>query len=103
VYAIEQAFVDLKAFTPAGEFAGFDVLPAWDYQALAKAFGAVGRCARTVAELRTVLAEIKDVTDRPALVEIVIPQKDLAPQLARLAEPSPPLRRSHRAEGSFRK
>jgi indolepyruvate decarboxylase len=103
VYAIEQAFVDIKAFTPAGEFAAFDVLPAWDYLALAKAFGAVGRCARTVAELRTVLAEIKDVTDRPALVEIVIPQKDLAPQLARLAEPPPPLRRSHRAEGSFRK
>lgn len=100
VYAIEQAFVDLKAFTPAGEFAPFDVLPAWDYLALAKAFGAVGRRAETVAELRTVLSEINGLTDLPALVEIVIPEKDLAPQLARLAQLPVPARRSHRTGGS---
>jgi indolepyruvate decarboxylase len=100
VYAIEQAFVDLAAFTPGGEFAPFDVLPAWDYLALAKAFGALGRRAATVAELRSVLDEIAGLTDVPALVEIVIPEKDLAPQLKRLAEPPPQLRRSHRAPGA---
>lgn len=100
VYAIEQAFVDIKAFTPEGEFAPFDVLPAWDYLALAKAFGAVGRRAKTVAELRTVLSEINGLTDLPALVEIVIPEKDLAPQLARLAETPVTARRSHRAVGA---
>lgn len=84
-YAIEQAFVDISAFKPKGEFASFDILPEWDYCALAKAFGGVGFQAETVAELREILPQIKKVKGRPALVEIKIPQKDLAPQLARLA------------------
>jgi len=90
-YAIEQAFVDIKAFTPKGAFAPFDVLPAWDYQALAQAFGAKSFRAGTVEALRAVLAELKDIKDVPALVEIAIPQKDLAPQLKRLAETPPTL------------
>src|SRR5205085_3189138 len=81
VYAIEQAFVDITAFTPQGQFAPFDVLPSWDYVALAQAFGAKGYRVSTVAELRTALAEVQDLEDAPALVEVVIPQKDLAPQL----------------------
>jgi indolepyruvate decarboxylase len=99
VYAIEQVFVDINAFTPGGKFAPFDVLPAWDYLALAKAFGAVGLRARTVEELRGVLKEVKGLTDRPALVEIAIPEKDLAPQLKRLAGAPATLRRSHRTSG----
>jgi indolepyruvate decarboxylase len=92
-YAIEQAFVDIKAFTPAGQFAPFDVLPTWDYPALAKAFGAKGYRVETVHDLRKVLAEVKHVEGVPALVEVVIPQKDLAPQLARLAETPVPTRK----------
>lgn len=92
-YAIEQAFVDIKAFTPKGSFAPFDILPSWDYVALAKAFGAKGFRAETVRELRTILKKVKDLKDCPALVEIVIPQKDLAPQLKRLAEVPPPLQK----------
>jgi indolepyruvate decarboxylase len=92
-YAIEQAFVDITAFTPKGEFAPFDVLPRWDYLALAKSFGAVGYRAQTVKELRSVLADLKKLKSMPALVEIVVPQKDLAPQLKRLAEPPPQLRK----------
>jgi indolepyruvate decarboxylase len=92
-YAIEQAFVDIKAFTPKGQFAPFDVLPTWDYAALAKAFGAFGYRVETVAELRKVLAEVKHLKGAPALVEVVIPQKDLAPQLARLAETPVPTRK----------
>lgn len=91
VYAIEQAFVDIKAFTPKGDFAPFDVLPKWDYLALAQSFGAKGFRAKTVEELRRVLSELSDIKDAPALVEIVIPQKDLAPQLKRLAETPPSL------------
>jgi indolepyruvate decarboxylase len=89
-YAIEQAFVDLSAFTPKGSYAPFDILPEWDYCALAQAFGAAGFRAETVEELRAILPEIKKIKDRPALVEIKIPQKDLAPQLARLAAVPPP-------------
>ena len=86
MYAIEQAFVDIKAFTPKGEFAPSDILPSWDYLALAQSFGAKGFRAQTVEELRAVLSQLNDIKDAPALVEIVIPQKDLAPQLKRLAE-----------------
>lgn len=95
-YAIEQAFVDIKAFQPDGEFAPFDLLPAWDYPALAQAFGARGYRVKTVGELDSVLAELQGVTDAPALVEVAIPQKDLAPQLARLAGAPPPLAKYHR-------
>jgi indolepyruvate decarboxylase len=96
-YAIEQAFVNLEAFKPEGQFAPFDVLPTWDYLALAKAFGVKGYRAQTVAELRAVLAETKDLKDIPALVQVVIPQKDLAPQLKRLAEPPAPQRKYGRS------
>jgi indolepyruvate decarboxylase len=96
-YAIEQAFVDIKAFTPQGEFAAFDVLPRWDYLALAKAYGAKGFRVETTDQLAAALTEIKALTDVPALVEVVIPPKDLAPQLARLAAPPPALRKYNHA------
>jgi indolepyruvate decarboxylase len=95
-YAIEQAFVNLDGFTPEGEFAAYDVLPVWDYLALAKAFGARGFRAETAEELAGVLAEVKGLTGVPALIEVVIPDKDLAPQLKRLATPPPALRRQGR-------
>lgn len=93
VYAIEQAFVDIDAFTPGGAFAPFDILPAWDDQSLATAFGAKGYRAKTVKERRGILAKVKALQDVPALVEIVIPEKDLAAQLKRLAEPPAPQRK----------
>ena len=95
-YAIEQAFVDIKAFTPKGEFAPFDVLPAWDYRALARAFGAHGYRVESVEDFRATLAALKGVEGVPALVEVVIPQKDLAPQLRRLAETPVPQRKYRR-------
>jgi indolepyruvate decarboxylase len=98
VYAIEQAFVDIKAFTPAGAFAPFDVLPQWDYISLAKAFGAQGHRVQTVEELRTLLAQVKDVEGAPSLIEVVIPEKDLAPQLERLATTPVPKRKYRRAK-----
>jgi indolepyruvate decarboxylase len=86
VYAIEQAFVDITAFQ-TGDFAPFDVLPPWDYLALATAFGAKGHRATTVGELRRVLAEVADLEGIPSLVEVMVPKTDLAPQLQRLAAP----------------
>jgi indolepyruvate decarboxylase len=99
VYAIEQAFVNLDAFKPDGEFAGFDVLPAWDYVSLARGFGATGRRADTVGSLRGILAEVVNAKDGPVLVEVVIPEKDLAPQLERLAATPVTLRRANRRTG----
>ncbi|WP_166920207.1 alpha-keto acid decarboxylase family protein [Flavobacterium poyangense] len=86
VYAIEQVYVDMDAFEPGPthKFDEFDILPKWDYQALAKAFGANSYRAETVSELDEVLLKLKKKTTLPTLVEIVIPQKDLARQMKRL-------------------
>jgi len=97
-YAIEQAFVDLKAFEPGGEFAPYDELPAWDYLALANAFGARGVRLTTTTELIDFLEELSTPAKGPTLVEVVVPQHDLPPQLKRLAEPPPTLRRRLRTE-----
>jgi indolepyruvate decarboxylase len=98
VYAIEQAFVNPDAFKPDGKFAGFDVLPVWDYISLARGFGATGRRAETVGSLRAILAEVLQVTDGPVLIEVVILEKDLAPQLERLATTPVTLRKAYRSD-----
>jgi indolepyruvate decarboxylase len=87
-YAIEQAFVDLKAFTPKGSFAPFDILPEWDYIALAKAFGAKGYVIETVEALHDLLELLKTQDGIPSLVQVKIPLKDIPPQLYRLAKPA---------------
>ena len=88
VYAIEQVYVDLTAFEPGPKhkFDSFDILPKWDYLALAQAFGAKGYRAQTIKELKSVLKDLKKPTKKPSLVEIVIPEKDLPGQMRRLGE-----------------
>jgi indolepyruvate decarboxylase len=83
VYAIEQVYVDMSAFE-TGEFDTFDILPKWDYLALAKAYGAEGFRIETVSELQAKLPQIWKVTGRPVLVEVVIPATDLPGQMKRL-------------------
>ncbi len=85
VYAIEQAFVDIDAFKPDGQFAPFDTLPTLNYTALAEGYGALGYQVRTEGELQQLLPQLLAVTDRPVLVEVKIPEKDLAVQIERLA------------------
>ncbi len=86
VYAIEQVYVDLTSFEPGPQhkFDSFDILPKWDYLALAQAFGAKGYRAQTITELNAVLKELKKITKQPALVEVVIPEKDIPQQMYRL-------------------
>lgn len=86
VYAIEQVYVDITSFEPGPEhqFDTFDLLPEWDYLALAKAYGARGYRATCVDDIPRILAELQTITDQPALVELVIPQKDLPRQMYRL-------------------
>ena len=88
VYAIEQVYVDLTSFEPGPRhtFDAFDILPKWDYLALAKAFGAKGYRAETVSQLNAVLQELKKPVRQPSLVEVVIPEKDLPGQMRRLGE-----------------
>ena len=86
VYAIEQVYVDMTAFQPGPQhvFDAFDILPKWDYLALAQAFGAEGIRVETVDQLKAALAKIRKTRGRPTLVEVVIPQKDLPGQMRRL-------------------
>jgi indolepyruvate decarboxylase len=86
VYAIEQVYVDMSAFEPGPQhtFDAFDILPKWDYLALAKAFGAEGMRVETIDQLNAALSKIRKIKDRPVLVEVVIPQKDLPGQMRRL-------------------
>lgn len=86
VYAIEQVYVDMTAFEPGPQhkFDAFDILPKWDYMALAQAFGAKGYRVTTVNELKSVLRRLKNRGTKPILVEVVIPQKDLPGQMQRL-------------------
>jgi len=86
VYAIEQVYVDLTSFKPGpqNKFDAFDILPKWDYLALAQAFGAKGYRVQTIKELNAVLNELKKITRQPTLVEVVIPEKDLPQQMYRL-------------------
>ena len=88
VYAIEQVYVDLTSFLPGPQhkFDAFDILPKWDYMALAQAFGAKGYRVKTISELTAALKELKTQSGQPALVEVVIPEKDLARQMLRLGE-----------------
>lgn len=83
VYAIEQVYVDMSAFQ-TGKFDTFDILPHWDYLALAQAYGAEGFRVQTVSELQAALPKIWKVKGRPALVEVVIPALDLPGQMKRL-------------------
>jgi indolepyruvate decarboxylase len=80
IYAIEQAFVDINAFKPNRQFEQFDVLAPWDYLALAIAFGAKGYRVASIEELRALLSELKEIEGVPALVEVITPEEDLAPQ-----------------------
>jgi indolepyruvate decarboxylase len=86
VYAIEQVYVDMTAFEPGPQhkFDTFDLLPKWDYLALANAFGAEGIRVQTIDELEAALKRIKKIKHKPVLVEVVIPQKDLPGQMRRL-------------------
>ncbi len=88
VYAIEQVYVDMTSFQPgpSHKFDTFDILPTWDYLALAQAFGATGYRVQTVTELNAVLQQLKKKTNKPSLVEVVIPAKDLPAQMRRLGE-----------------
>ena len=97
-YAIEQAFVNLKGFDAGGTFAPYDVSPAWDYLALAQAFGARSVRLSTTTDLMDFLEELSVPTVGPTIVEVIIPERDLAPQLKRLAESPGTLRRYRRRE-----
>jgi len=87
VYAIEEGFVKGSSF-PGSHFEQFDILPVWDYKALAMAFDTNYYVARTMGEVEQMLIEIdKNLTDRPTLFDVHI-NKDVLPlQFKRVLNP----------------
>lgn len=92
VYAIEQSFVDICAFSANGQFAAFDELPSWNYKKLAEAYRMTGFKVKSGAELLATLDHIAAHPQEAALVEVIIPKHNssttsaLAPALAGLVE-----------------
>ncbi|MEF1227191.1 thiamine pyrophosphate-dependent enzyme, partial [Vibrio fortis] len=86
VYAIEQSFVDICAFTPVAGFAPFDKLHHWNYDSLAKAYGVNYLKVEKVSDLYDVFSVIEQHPTSPYLVEVKIAEKDLAPAIQDLAE-----------------
>lgn len=62
---------------PAAQPDYYNALPAWDYRALAQAFGAHYARATTVGELQEALRKAAGIVDGPMLIDIVLDPKDL--------------------------
>lgn len=86
VYAIEQSFVDICAFSPHGQFAPFDELPGWDYEALSQAFGVKYLNIRTLIDAQKAFSALYENTSQPFLIKVDIERNDLAPAIKTLAE-----------------
>ena len=86
LYGIEQFLVNPNPFRePPVDYPehplqnapyAYNELPAWDFVALAAAFGGLGRTVCTAAELDTVLAEIRSTPESNFVVEVVVPRLD---------------------------
>ncbi|WP_028295160.1 alpha-keto acid decarboxylase family protein [Oceanobacter kriegii] len=86
VYAIEQSFVNICAFSPSADFAPFDELPKWNYQQLAATWDIEYRAVEFNADLSHSLNAIQANPDKPYLIEIKLDRKDLAPAVRELAD-----------------
>ncbi len=85
LYGIEQYLVNPNPFrTPPVDYPDpllnspypYNKLPAWDFVALAQAFGAAGRRVTTVGELGAVLAETRAAPEQNFVVEVCLPTDD---------------------------
>lgn len=85
IYGIEQYLVNPNPFRkPPVDYSNklldanyqYNELPRWDYSKIPDAMGGIGRKANTIAELRTVLEEIKQKPNENFVVEVSIPTQD---------------------------
>lgn len=90
LYGIEQYLVDMQVLPPERRYfqnAGkvepsfFDVIPDWDYEKLAEAFGGKGYQVSTTAELETALADLAARPDAPAIVAVKLDPTDLPAEI----------------------
>jgi indolepyruvate decarboxylase len=97
LYGIEQYLVDQQLLPEKERFYGgtepasyFDVLPNWDYEKLAQAFGSVGYRVTTGKELENALALALQETNRPTLIAVHLDPHNLPAEIqATIATPTP--------------
>jgi indolepyruvate decarboxylase len=97
LYGIEQYLVDQQILPEKERFYGgtepasfFDVLPNWDYEKLAQAFGGVGYRVTTGKELENALALALQETNRPTLIAVHLDPHNLPAEIqATIATPAP--------------
>jgi len=98
ICVMSNAFLGIQQFLTGPGFYNqneepdyFNVIPSWDYGALATAFGVKFFQIKTVGQLESALGEVAEENVKPCLLEVVLDPKDLpdsvADALPRLAPP----------------
>lgn len=89
VCVMSNAFLGIQQFLTGPGFYSdqqspdyFNVIPRWDYAALAKAFGARFSKVTLLTELAVALKEAEQLTSEPYLIEVVLGEKDLPSSVA---------------------
>ena len=90
IYGIEQLLTN-KAFYPEESqepLDFFNELARWDYVKYAEALGCQGYLARTQVELSATLAAVQASVERPCLIDIKLPARDLPPEIRASLQPT---------------
>lgn len=78
IMGIQQFMGDPRYYQdPTTQADYYNVLPSWDYSALASAFGAHYARAATVGELQQALRKAAEITDGPMLIDVVLDPRDI--------------------------
>jgi indolepyruvate decarboxylase len=91
-YGLEQAFMGtgLKAYEPtangyAAPITGYNVIPRWDYVAIAAAMGMAGEKAETVGAFQAAMLRARS-RHAPTLIQAVLSERDMPQRIKDLAQ-----------------
>lgn len=91
-YGLEQAFMGtgLKAYEPvpdgyAAPITGYNVIPRWDYVAIAAAMGMAGEKARTVGEFKAAMLRAS-ARRGPTLIQALLGERDMPQRVKDLVQ-----------------
>lgn len=82
LYGIEQFLIEPKFYLdPQYPPIEYNKLNAWNYEKFPEVFGGgLGIKARTVGELENALREASNTLDKPTIISVSVPQRDLPPE-----------------------
>jgi indolepyruvate decarboxylase len=95
LYGIEQFLIDEQILPKGQQFyrdklpepSSFDVLPRWNYEKLATAFGGRGFAVSTMSELDAAWKEVLALKDVPALIAVQLAPHDLPRGISAVVHP----------------